>query len=178
MPSAIPGKIKSFPLQRGDVVVMQAAAGGGVGDPLERDTELVLQDASEGLITPQRARDAYGVVLDNGSVDLDKTRDLRRRLREQRYFLSMIEAQSDEFDERGCRICPLSPAAAGSIGVQAGDMVEYVSSLTAPLRAWVRIADELGGKETPLGPIARTALKLNGATEVWVRPLRITVPTA
>ena len=62
-PSPLPGKVKSFPLKYGDVVLMQASAGGGVGDPLEREVELVRGEVFEGLITTERARDVYGVGL-------------------------------------------------------------------------------------------------------------------
>ena len=34
---SLPGKVKGFPLDYGDVVVEFGSAGGGVGDPLERD---------------------------------------------------------------------------------------------------------------------------------------------
>ena len=36
-------------------------SGGGYGDPRERDPELVRADVRNGLLSPQRARDVYGV---------------------------------------------------------------------------------------------------------------------
>jgi N-methylhydantoinase B len=48
-------------LERGDVVVMDAAGGGGYGDPRERDHALVERDLREGKVTPQGAERDYGM---------------------------------------------------------------------------------------------------------------------
>ena len=67
-------------LKPGDVVTMDAAGGGGYGDPLERDPELVESDVREGYVSVEAARDEYGVVIDPETlkVDLAATRELRR----------------------------------------------------------------------------------------------------
>jgi len=67
----------------GDVVVMDAAGGGGYGDPLERDTELVESDVMDGYVSLERAREDYGVVIDQETlkVDVKATRTLRASLR-------------------------------------------------------------------------------------------------
>ena len=46
-PSPIPGKVTGFPLGPGDIVRMEAAGGGGYGDPLERDSEFVHRDVKD-----------------------------------------------------------------------------------------------------------------------------------
>jgi len=48
----------------GDVVVMEAAGGGGYGDPSERDPERVAADVREGYVTPEAAREQYGIGID------------------------------------------------------------------------------------------------------------------
>jgi N-methylhydantoinase B len=58
-------------LQPGDVVTLDAAGGGGYGDPRARDPYLVLRDVREGLVSPQQALEAYGVVIDDVSGKLD-----------------------------------------------------------------------------------------------------------
>lgn len=70
-------------LKPGDVVLMEAAGGGGYGDPLERDPELVEQDVREGYVSIERAKEDYGVVLDLETlkVDQEATSELRKRLR-------------------------------------------------------------------------------------------------
>jgi N-methylhydantoinase B len=66
----------------GDVVVMDAAGGGGYGDPLERDLELVRLDVADGYVSVERAREDYGVVIapDTLDVDIAKTEKLRKSL--------------------------------------------------------------------------------------------------
>jgi N-methylhydantoinase B len=46
-------------LQPGDVVVMDAAGGGGYGDPRERDREALASDVREGKVSAQSARVDY-----------------------------------------------------------------------------------------------------------------------
>jgi N-methylhydantoinase B len=62
-------------LKPGDVVVMDAAGGGGSGNPLERDVDLVLRDVMEGYVSIEAAKSEYGVVIDPETmhVDMDKT---------------------------------------------------------------------------------------------------------
>ena len=82
----VPG-VTEFVLQPGERVRGVDAAGGGYGDPLERDPEKVCHDVLEYWETPQRAQDLYGVVLtgeaEDGSlaVDAAATEALRRKLR-------------------------------------------------------------------------------------------------
>ncbi len=47
-------------LQPGDVVTIDAPGGGGYGDPLERDIDLILSDLAEGYVSPRGARKDYG----------------------------------------------------------------------------------------------------------------------
>jgi N-methylhydantoinase B len=74
-----------YPITAEDRVVFLTAGGGGWGDPLERNPELVASDVHEGYISPDKAAD-YGVVLDSpeGEVDVNATNALRTRLREER----------------------------------------------------------------------------------------------
>jgi N-methylhydantoinase B len=67
-------------LRPGDVVTMDAAGGGGYGDPLQRDVELVQRDVLHGYVSIEGARDHYGVVIDPDSmdIDMDATRTLRQ----------------------------------------------------------------------------------------------------
>jgi N-methylhydantoinase B len=62
---------------------ISSPGGGGVGDPLDRDPELVVLDVRDGLVSEAEARATYGVVLStNGrSVDLVATDRLRHRMR-------------------------------------------------------------------------------------------------
>ncbi len=173
-PSLVPGKVKGSPLQYGDVVLMQATAGGGVGDPLDRDVELVGADVFEEYLTAERAREVYGVVVgEAGHVDEAKTQEQRQELRKRRQYFDVTNGGSDDYDERGCRICRLSPRSAGRIGVGDGDMVEYVGHSTAPLRAWARVVDDVQGEGVPLGPIGRKILRVEPGDLIRIRSLGI-----
>ena len=66
-PEKMPG-ITRFDIEQGEKARFLNAAGGGYGDPFEREPERVLDDVLRGFETLERARDAYGVVL-SGSID-------------------------------------------------------------------------------------------------------------
>jgi N-methylhydantoinase B len=67
-------------LSPGDVVTMDAAGGGGFGDPRLRDPELVARDVRESYVSLEQARDTYGAVLDPETLTVDRpaTAALRR----------------------------------------------------------------------------------------------------
>ena len=171
-PAPIPGKVKGFPLRYGDVVVEVGSAGGGVGDPLDREVERLQREVFEGYITPQHAREVYGTVIEDGRVDERATAELRRQLRGQRLHFRIVDG-GDEFDELGCRIGRLSAGAAARLQVRDGDVIEYVSMATAPLRAWVRVDTGTPVDGVAIGPTGRSMLKLAPGDEVWVRPLPV-----
>jgi N-methylhydantoinase B len=58
------GMISRHPIRRGDVVRILTGTGGGWGDPLEREPELVAADVRNGFVKIEAARDVYGVVVD------------------------------------------------------------------------------------------------------------------
>lgn len=73
-------KANRLALRAGDTVTMQTGGGGGWGDPFERDPEAVLRDVVDGLVSPERAAERYGVVIDGTptAVDVAATEELRR----------------------------------------------------------------------------------------------------
>lgn len=52
----------------GDLIVFETAGGGGWGDPRERDPERVRRDVAEGKVSPEQARDVYGVDAEEGTA--------------------------------------------------------------------------------------------------------------
>ena len=60
----VPAKFSGLRAEAGDVVSYFSPAGGGYGDPLERDPAKVLDDVLDDFITVEHARDVYGVVFD------------------------------------------------------------------------------------------------------------------
>ena len=166
-PSPRPGKVKAFPLIQGDVVAITGCAGGGVGDPLDRDVDLVRTDVFEGYTTRKRAREMYGVVIENNHVDLAKTQETRRQKKEERQYYEVV-AGPDAFDDIGCRICELREDVAARIDVQDGSIVEYVGNSAAPLRAWVRVTGDAPKGGVSLGPVGRGILQVSEGDKIRV----------
>jgi N-methylhydantoinase B len=84
--SAIPGEKESiswgvFPLMGNDALYVRWNGGGGVGDSLDRIPGAVLSDVTNSLISPDAAREIYGVVITNNQVDEAKTDELRNSLK-------------------------------------------------------------------------------------------------
>jgi N-methylhydantoinase B len=68
----------TYALEQGDVISTRLAGGGGYGDPLEREPSRVAADVRDGLLSREKARDAYGVVFGpDGEVDERATEALR-----------------------------------------------------------------------------------------------------
>ena len=79
-------KDANIPLRRGTRLRQKTPGGGGYGDPLKRVPAAVAEDVRGGYVSPQSARERYGVVLDDdgGEVDEAGTAELRKRLRRER----------------------------------------------------------------------------------------------
>jgi N-methylhydantoinase B len=70
-------KIDVLALEPGDVLSVRTPGGGGHGDRLQRPPTDVLADVVAGLLSPEHAREAYGVVVDSDRVDEGATAALR-----------------------------------------------------------------------------------------------------
>jgi N-methylhydantoinase B len=55
-------------LQSGDSFTKELPGGGGLHSPLLRDPGLVLEDVLEGYVSAERAREDYGVIIENGTI--------------------------------------------------------------------------------------------------------------
>lgn len=83
------GTVESLPnfsqltLEAGETVISMCTGGGGYGDPATRDLQSVAKDVSEGLVSVERAKRVYKVVVsDEGVVDSERTLVLRRQIAE------------------------------------------------------------------------------------------------
>ena len=63
---------------------MRMSSGGGYGDPLDREPERVVTDIENGIVSPQEAREIYGVVVAREALDAAATGELRASLRRER----------------------------------------------------------------------------------------------
>jgi N-methylhydantoinase B len=77
------GLVDDEPLAAGSLVRIDTTGGGGWGDPLEREPELVSLDVRHGKVSLASARDDYGVVVvaSDVVVDIEATAALRAELR-------------------------------------------------------------------------------------------------
>jgi N-methylhydantoinase B len=69
-------------LEDGELICSFSCGGGGYGPPYERDVDAVVHDISMGFVGRERAREVYGVILDEkDSVDVTATTQRRAELR-------------------------------------------------------------------------------------------------
>ncbi len=80
-----------IPIEPGDFFSRPSAGGGGYGDPLERDPNLVLEDVIDGYVSVKRAASDYGVVVNEINavlcqyeIDAKGTSELRASIRRSR----------------------------------------------------------------------------------------------
>lgn len=85
-------KVQDVPIFPGDSLIFETAGAGGLGDPLERDGELVALEVRRGLISRDHAEKEYGIVITkDGSVDISKSQTLREKLRNSRPELKQFD---------------------------------------------------------------------------------------
>ena len=91
---ALPGKF-TMTVKRGDVFRHVLAGAGGWGDPLERDIAAVLRDVRNELLSPAKAADDYGVVVDTAlwTVDEKATAVRRAEIRRARRWRQVPKVQ-------------------------------------------------------------------------------------
>lgn len=78
--SGIPSVIDRF--QEGDLIACTTGGGGGYGDVLERDPELVIKDVRDGKISHAIAQGVYKAVYDLKTLILDREETERLRQKE------------------------------------------------------------------------------------------------
>ncbi len=85
--TASPSKFSSVSIHEGDEIILISPGGGGYGDPLLRDPNLVLKDVEDGLVSKRAAQNDYGVVFTRTakglSVDSEET-DRHRKPKQKR----------------------------------------------------------------------------------------------
>ena len=176
-PFATPGKVAGALARRNDVLVMRAAGGGGWGDPLDREPDLVRADLREGLVSIEVARELYGVTLkEDGSVDAEATMARRAALKAARLHLILATLPDDRAfaGVRGRhRRVEMNERTADANCLEPGSLVELFGRHPAPLRAWIYLGDTQDG-EIALAEDGFTILGATPGDRVLVRP----VPTA
>ena len=72
-------KTTGIPLAKGSRVVAQTSGGGGYGNPLERDPDLVRKDVLDGYVSREAAEKIYGVILKGEDLQVVSEATLQRR---------------------------------------------------------------------------------------------------
>ena len=174
-PSPLPGKVSGFPLEPGDVLMMESSGGGGFGDPLDRDPSLVAADLAEGYVTPGAAAAIYGVVWKDGALDAAATAARRAAARAARLRVRLAAASG--LDTARGRAIRLDAETAERLGVAAGAVVELVNPRGAPLRAWVVGVVPGSGRRAEVAAAALRMLALADGAEVEIRAVHSGVLT-
>jgi N-methylhydantoinase B len=120
-PQMLSSKQLGLDMAPGDVFIQEEGGGAGLGDPLERDAEIVARDVRDGYVTHAAARNGYGVVVgEDGTLDAEASAAERERIRQERR--GQPRAGGDgELDtvEAGAPLRPLQP----SVGITDGGVL-------------------------------------------------------
>ena len=174
-PSAVPGKVSGFPLRQEDVV-REESAGGGYGDPLERDPDLVATDVRLGYFTADQADRRYGVVLNaDGGVDEPATGRRRQELGDERIHVAVQAANAEMYADAKREFVVPSDVAA-RLGIGEGDLVELIAGTGPLVRGWARIGDADGDAPVMVGTSAFNLLKTTPGAPAEIRRVVSTPP--
>jgi N-methylhydantoinase B len=148
---------------------MCSSGGGGYGDPLDRETDRVLEDVNYGYVSIDRARSGYGVVIaTDGSIDDGATLTLRAELKSKRVRLKLIidDTIDPYVGAKGRRrILTLAASDASRLNVAHDDLVELLGKNPAPLRAWVRSATDVTPGTVRMDAFGQKVLGLSDGDE-------------
>lgn len=162
---------QNFKQARSDVYSVIWTGGGGFGDPLERDMESVRKDVVENMaVTPESARQVYGVVISNDTLDEAATAALRTQLRAARKSFPRDEA------------LPCAPCAGSSCGRSPR------TSPCAPIRSppagranvgavWLARMISARSPPTTSSPAPNWSLRWRLPIRTWETPSATSIPT-
>jgi N-methylhydantoinase B len=94
----LPAKCEGIEVKDGDILYFNTWGGGGWGDPLKREPQLVLDDINRSLVSVKGAA-AYGVVInDDMSIDQTATTTLRAQMASTRGDVKLFDFGGDIAD--------------------------------------------------------------------------------
>jgi N-methylhydantoinase B len=170
-----PGKVGGHPLNAGDTVILQSAAGGGYGDPLTRAPEAVRRDVINDLVSIEIAEEIYGVQLTAaGEIDDAATETHRAELAASRPSVRVKAQDHDPYTASGPskrRLIRLHPDDIAAHGLAANQKIELLDAVGPPLRGWVMSDGEVAPGTVPLDPNGLLSLGVEDDAEVQLRPL-------
>jgi N-methylhydantoinase B len=176
-PSPMPGKVSGFPLEPGDRVVVLTAGGGGYGDPLERDSDAVFADITEGYVTEEQARMRYGVVIRKRTVDVGATKELRAEMlsRRPRMVARAWSPAGESAD--AVQTFWVHPQTAAELDLRNGDLVEVATHEGAPIRGRVSPEHGLAPGEIGMQEFSLRMLSVESGATLMIRALPSSLAT-
>jgi N-methylhydantoinase B len=152
----LPSHITNLAFSAEDVMQVYMAGGSGLGDPLFREPERVLEDLENELVTADIAETVYGVVLDrNGDGDEEATSARRHQIRSERIgreptrepapmeqYRPPLKLDGDQFVCSHCA-APLSPVSENwkdHVHACSSSLPEHAAQLGARLRTPASVA--------------------------------------
>ncbi|GAC30916.1 hydantoinase B/oxoprolinase family protein [Brumicola pallidula] len=94
----LPAKCEGIEVKNGDILYFNTWGGGGWGDPLKREPQLVLDDINRSLVSVKGAA-AYGLVInDDMSIDQAATSRLRAQMASKRGDVQLFDFGGDIAD--------------------------------------------------------------------------------
>lgn len=142
--SVFESKVTNLPVKAQEVIGVRTQGGGGYGDPLEREPELVWNDVLDEYVSLEEARNIYGVIIDplTDEIDAKATEEQRTKLKDQRLFLKAEQAGEPCYD-KGLRVAYVSDKLLHE-GFTNGDLAEIIKSdHPTPMRVSVQMKPEL-----------------------------------
>lgn len=103
----VPNNMEFELAYEGEIYMVSQGSGGGYGDVLERDPELVMKDLQEGLISHETAEDLYCVVYEKSTFVVDPHATDQRRAGERKVRLQRGKPY-DQFIAEHVRALPPS----------------------------------------------------------------------
>ena len=132
-------KISRVPVKKGDILIYDTAGGGGWKDALDRPADKVQKDVRNGLVSIEKAKSDYGVVMNATDLAIDEgaTENLRSEMREQRgevglFSLGEIPEPIGVVKE-WYRTKPASGNGNGHTDVEAGETLATAEHTQTPL---------------------------------------------
>lgn len=165
------GRVSFVPLSPGDTVCMETGGGGGFGDFLLARPEDVVERVRRGYISPEVAREIYGVAItcscERMTVDYLATQSLRERLQKNRVKVRVSLWQEKFIGERRTAGC--HEALLKALNLPEGGLVEIIGRALSPLRVWLVPERTCGQDAIMLDAVALRILGVLEGDEVWAR---------
>lgn len=165
-------KISGVSLPTGTVLRIRTAGGGGYGDPLERDAELVRRDVVAGYVSSAAARAVYGVVLRSSgdSWDIDDRATIAHRMVLAAQRGARYRAPVRCRDSSASNTAWIHPEDLVALGYTSGEWVSLSAHRPVPARVRVVPGEAVASGTVALSSDIWNLLRLDDETPCLLQP--------